>query len=82
MERAGLRRRAGITRNWYWRSAPERWKAFLKRQRAGHTCPKCGHVARANRRSSSDFTCVRCGFSGKIEVVESDGLININIRES
>jgi len=28
------------------------------------TCPHCGHVAKANRKSQSQFSCVVCGFAG------------------
>lgn len=27
-------------------------------------CPACGHIAKANRRSQSEFLCMVCGFSG------------------
>lgn len=28
------------------------------------TCPTCGHIAKANRKSQAAFLCVACGFSG------------------
>jgi putative transposase len=28
------------------------------------TCPGCGHVEKANRKSQSQFSCVACGFAG------------------
>ena len=28
------------------------------------TCPCCGHVDKANRKTQSNFLCVDCGFSG------------------
>ena len=41
------------------------------------TCPECGHIDKANRRSQSEFVCVRCGFSGNADHV---GSINIAAR--
>lgn len=53
-------------------------KAFIayKAQRAGvplfevdprntsRECPECGHIAKANRKTQSSFSCVACGFAG------------------
>jgi putative transposase len=33
------------------------------------TCPCCGHCAKENRRSQSEFLCVRCGFQAHADVV-------------
>jgi IS605 OrfB family transposase len=41
------------------------------------TCPRCGHVARANRPSQSAFRCVACGFAGL-----ADHLAAENIRRA
>lgn len=39
------------------------------------TCPACGHVAKANRRTQSQFLCVQCGYSGL-----ADHVAAVNIR--
>lgn len=39
------------------------------------TCPCCGHVDKANRKSQSSFLCVACGFSGL-----ADHIAAVNIR--
>jgi putative transposase len=33
------------------------------------TCPECGHCAKENRRSQSEFLCVKCGFQAHADVV-------------
>jgi putative transposase len=33
------------------------------------TCPQCGHCAKENRRSQSEFLCVQCGFQAHADVV-------------
>lgn len=38
------------------------------------TCPSCGHVDKANRRSQSEFCCKSCGFSDNADHV---GSVNI-----
>ena len=38
------------------------------------TCPGCGHVASANRRTQAQFLCVECGHSANADVV---GAINV-----
>lgn len=56
-------------------------RAFLtyKAQRAGvpvlvvdprntsKTCSRCGHVAKRNRRSQAEFSCMRCGFTANAD---------------
>jgi putative transposase len=41
------------------------------------TCPRCGHIAKANRKSQSVFSCVSCGFSGLADHIAS---VNISRR--
>lgn len=41
------------------------------------TCPACEHVAKANRRSQSEFLCVDCGFAGLADYVAA---VNIHRR--
>lgn len=43
------------------------------------TCCRCGHVAKANRKSQSEFTCQHCGFSLNADI---NGAINIASRAS
>jgi putative transposase len=39
------------------------------------TCPSCGHIEKANRKTQSRFCCVSCGFSGL-----ADHIAAVNIR--
>jgi putative transposase len=39
------------------------------------TCPCCGHVDKANRKTQAEFLCVSCGFSGL-----ADHIAAVNIR--
>lgn len=41
------------------------------------TCPKCGHIDKANRKSQSVFSCVACGHSGLADHIAA---INIGRR--
>ena len=41
------------------------------------TCPSCGHIDKANRKSQSKFLCVDCGFSGLADYIAA---INISRR--
>jgi IS605 OrfB family transposase len=41
------------------------------------TCPRCDHVAKANRKTQSEFQCVRCGHAEHADVV---GAMNIAAR--
>ena len=43
-------------------------------QNTSRTCPSCGHIAKENRRTQSDFVCVDCGYTENADVV---GAINI-----
>jgi putative transposase len=36
---------------------------------SSRTCPTCGHCAKENRRSQSEFLCVECGFSANADFV-------------
>jgi putative transposase len=39
------------------------------------TCPCCGHIAKANRKTQDKFLCVDCGFSGLADYIAA-----VNIR--
>ena len=41
------------------------------------TCPACGHVAKANRKTQAKFACVDCGYKNHADVV---GAMNILAR--
>ena len=41
------------------------------------TCPECGHVDKANRKSQSHFSCVVCGHSGQADHIAA---VNISRR--
>ncbi|TAK13527.1 MAG: transposase, partial [Anaerolineae bacterium] len=41
------------------------------------TCPECGHVAKANRRTQRLFSCVSCGYSAPADTVAA---VNISAR--
>jgi IS605 OrfB family transposase len=36
--------------------------AFVDPRHTSRRCPRCGHTARGNRRSQSEFSCKKCGF--------------------
>ena len=38
------------------------------------TCPKCGHVAKANRRTQSSFDCLSCGFAGLADKIAAENI--------
>jgi transposase len=47
------------------------WGLPLKKVNPRHTsqrCHKCGHIAKANRRSQSEFLCVKCGHEANADV--------------
>jgi len=41
------------------------------------TCPCCGHVAKANRKTQAKFECVACGYANNADIV---GAMNILAR--
>ena len=41
------------------------------------TCPACGHIDKANRKSQSSFSCVSCGHSGLADTIAAT---NIRVR--
>lgn len=36
------------------------------------TCPACGHVAKAHRRTRASFQCVSCGFAGPADTIAAE----------
>lgn len=50
---------------------------FVDPRNTSRTCPKCGHIDKANRKSQSVFSCVACGHSGLADHIAA---INISRR--
>lgn len=46
-------------------------------QYTSQTCPCCGHVAKANRKTQAQFECVDCGYKNNADIV---GAMNILAR--
>jgi putative transposase len=38
------------------------------------TCPCCGHIEKANRKSQSEFLCVSCGFAGHADTIAAGNI--------
>jgi putative transposase len=38
------------------------------------TCPKCGHVSKANRPTRASFKCVSCGFAGAADTIAAQNI--------
>lgn len=51
--------------------------SFIDPRNTSRTCSKCGHIAKANRKSQSEFICQKCGFSIHADL---NGAINIASR--
>ena len=50
------------------------WLIAVPPRNTSRTCPRCGHVAKDNRRSQAIFACVACGFEEHADLV---GAINV-----
>lgn len=50
---------------------------FVNPRNTSRTCSKCGHIAKGNRKSQSEFVCQNCGFSIHADL---NGAINIALR--
>ncbi len=50
---------------------------YVDPRNTSRTCPCCGHVDKANRKTQSKFLCVSCGFSGLADHIAA---INIGRR--
>ncbi|MBM5805192.1 MAG: IS200/IS605 family element transposase accessory protein TnpB [Candidatus Verstraetearchaeota archaeon] len=46
------------------------------------TCPRCGCISRANRRSQSLFRCINCGFQHNADYVASLNLFRLELARS
>ena len=38
------------------------------------TCPACGHIDKANRKTQSSFVCTSCGFAGLADVIAAENI--------
>ncbi len=38
------------------------------------TCPACGHIAKANRKTQSSFVCLSCGFAGLADRIAAENI--------
>jgi IS605 OrfB family transposase len=38
------------------------------------TCPSCGHIGRANRKTQSSFVCTSCGLAGPADVIAAENI--------
>lgn len=47
---------------------------FVDPRNTSRTCPKCGHCAKANRKTQSSFVCTRCGLAGLADVVAAENI--------
>jgi IS605 OrfB family transposase len=70
-----------------------RQKIAYKAERAGiplvlvdprntsRTCPQCGHVDRANRKSQSLFSCGSCGYSGHADHIAAVNISRVAVNQ-
>src|SRR5262249_12693887 len=50
---------------------------FVGPRNTARTCPCCGHCAKENRPSQSEFVCQRCGLAGLADLIAA---LNIRVR--
>jgi IS605 OrfB family transposase len=55
---------------------------YVKPKNTSITCPRCGCIDKANRRSQSLFRCVRCGFQHNADYVASLNLSRAELAHS
>jgi len=44
-------------------------------QNTSRTCPECGNISPANRKTQERFACVRCGFNGNADYVAAINIL-------
>ena len=49
---------------------------FVDPRNTSRTCPKCGYIDKRNRKTQSEFSCVRCYFSGN-----ADHIAAVNVAQ-
>lgn len=50
---------------------------FVNPKNTSRTCSHCSHISKANRKSQSEFVCIKCGFTINADI---NGAINISQR--
>lgn len=54
---------------------------FVDPRNTSRTCPQCGCVDKANRRSQSHFSCIRCGFSGYADAIAAVNISRVAVNQ-
>jgi IS605 OrfB family transposase len=54
---------------------------FVDPRNTSRTCPECGCVDRANRRSQRLFSCIRCGFSGIADAIAAVNISRVAVNQ-
>lgn len=54
---------------------------FVDPRNTSRTCPQCGCVHPANRRSQSLFSCIRCGFSGFADAIAAVNISRVAVNQ-
>lgn len=47
---------------------------FVDPRNTSRTCPVCGHIDKANRRTQSSFLCTSCSFAGNADVIAAGNI--------
>jgi IS605 OrfB family transposase len=47
---------------------------FVDPRNTSRTCPSCGHIDKANRKTQSWFVCTSCGFAGHADVIAAENI--------
>jgi len=55
---------------------------YVDPRNSSRTCPRCGYIDKANRRSQSLFRCVQCGFQHNADYVASLNLSRAELAHS
>jgi transposase len=55
---------------------------YINPKNTSTTCPRCGYIDKANRRSRSLFRCVKCGFQHNADHVASLNLSRVEPAHS
>ena len=47
---------------------------FVDPRNTSRTCPKCGCIDKANRKTQASFVCTRCGFAGPADMIAAGNI--------
>jgi putative transposase len=47
---------------------------FVDPRNTSRTCPSCGHIDKANRKTQSSFVCTSCGLAGLADVIAAENI--------